>query len=87
VLEKSLRGDDSQQVDWGEIWLTTSEVDEAEWHIIKTDLPLKYEGVLATLNANLDLTNDENLAMIMAIIAHTAYHLGEIRQALCVLKP
>jgi tetratricopeptide (TPR) repeat protein len=87
VLEKSLRGDDSQQVDWGEIWLTTSEVDEAEWHTIKTDLPLKYEGVLATLNANLDLTNYENLAMIMAIIAHTAYHLGEIRQALCVLKP
>lgn len=87
VLEKSLRGNDSQQVDWGEIWLTTSEVDEWEWHAIKTDPRLKYKGVLATLNTDLDLTNDGNLAMIMAIIAHTAYHLGEIRQALCVLKP
>jgi hypothetical protein len=30
--------------------------------------------------------DDETIGGSMAIIVHTAYHLGEIRQALCTLK-
>jgi hypothetical protein len=30
--------------------------------------------------------NEDSIGGSMAIVVHTAYHLGEIRQALCTLK-
>lgn len=30
--------------------------------------------------------NEQQIGGIIAVIVHTAYHLGEIRQALCTLK-
>jgi hypothetical protein len=29
---------------------------------------------------------EDDIGASLAILAHTAYHLGEIRQALCVVK-
>ena len=30
--------------------------------------------------------NESEIGDVIAIIAHTAYHLGEIRQALCIIR-
>jgi hypothetical protein len=31
--------------------------------------------------------DEDSLGGAMAVVVHSAYHLGEIRQALCMLQP
>jgi len=86
VLEDVMRGKKVGKVDWGEIWRTTSSVTPAEWEAIKDDLKASYQRIL-TLTKSFDTWNGENdIAGALAVLVHTAYHLGEIRQALCVIK-
>jgi hypothetical protein len=35
---------------------------------------------------NLDIWEEDDIGASLAILAYAAYHLGEIRQALCVVK-
>jgi hypothetical protein len=72
-------------VDWGEIWRRVEKVTTEEWDTSKTKLESTYRRIEGALHEN--ETWDENvIGGAMAIIVHTAYHLGEIRQALCTLK-
>ncbi len=45
----------------------------------------EYERVTSLING-VEAWDDDNMSEPIAMIVHTAYHLGEIRQALCVLK-
>ena len=68
--------------DWGEVWRTVGRVSHSEWQAIQQELRTNYHH-LNTLFAEPSMwTTPHNLSLAIALIAHAAYHLGEIRQAL-----
>jgi hypothetical protein len=75
------------RIDWGEIWRTTKQVTPDEWAMLKRELKEAHQSVLATLKNLDDWGGEHSIEGAMGILAHTAYHLGEIRQALGVIVP
>ncbi len=69
-----------QQVDWSVSWKIQS-VGPSEWEELKGTLRDGYVALLETLE-NLQTWGDDEVSDSMSIVAHTAYHLGAIRQAL-----
>ena len=66
--------------------IINEKVTPEEWDVYKQELKTSYERVLAGLRAVPDWDNEDIIGGAMAVMVHTAYHLGEIRQALCVLS-
>ena len=50
------------------------------------DLSLSYDRIKALIGATTEWSSEQQIGGAIATIVHTAYHLGEIRQALCTLK-
>jgi len=73
------------QTDWTEVWRTVQDVTPEEWANSQSALKATYDS-LRTFISDLE-TWDGNLKLVLAIAMHNAYHLGEIRQALCTIKP
>ncbi len=86
VIERFMRDPKSPQADWGEVWRTVSSVTPEEWQSIQAELRTNYQAMRRYLESVQEWPNEMAVGTTMAIIAHSAYHLGEIRQALCVLK-
>ena len=86
AINKMIREPSPPQVDWGEIWRTVSTVTPEEWETIKADLRTSYNDILELIDDTPAWPTDRHIGGAIAIIAHTAYHLGEIRQALCTLQ-
>lgn len=86
VLERYIVNDPPKNVDWGEIWRTVEKVTPDEWDAIRQELQDTYARIIAVLNHVPTWDNQDTIGGAMAIMVHTAYHLGEIRQALCTLK-
>ncbi|HEY3313314.1 MAG TPA: DinB family protein [Anaerolineales bacterium] len=84
VLERYVVNHDTSRVDWGEVWRTVEKVSPAEWDALRANLKQTYARIEQMLRANLTW-NEDSIGGAMALVVHTAYHLGEIRQALCVL--
>jgi hypothetical protein len=72
-------------VDWGEIWRTVEKVTPEEWEVLKNKLRQTYERINNLFHEN-QIWNEDTIGGALSIVVHTAYHLGEIRQALCILK-
>ena len=86
LLEKYFLKQEVGKVDWGEIWRTVEKISPEEWETLKNKLKETYTR-LDQLFHNTENWNDEDVVgAALAIVVHTAYHLGEIRQALCTLK-
>jgi len=85
LLEHVILYNDAPDVDWGEIWRTVEKVTPEEWQALKEKLKQVYAR-LTQLFRNNPLWNEDAISGALAVIVHTAYHLGEIRQALCVLR-
>jgi hypothetical protein len=85
VLERYVVYNDSSPADWGEIWRTVEKVTPAEWGELKARLNDAYCRIEKMFREN-PVWNEDSIGGSMAIVVHTAYHLGEIRQALCTLK-
>lgn len=86
VLEKSVRTQQDERQDWGKIWRETSAVTAEEWEGLKVGLRESYDRVRALIANTVEWPGEEPIAGAIAVIVHTGYHLGEIRQALCTLK-
>ena len=85
VLERGIQGKTIGKIDWQRSW-QLKEVTPEEWEDLKKQLGEDYQNVL-TLMKSLDTwEGEDDIGASLAILAHTAYHLGEIRQALCVVK-
>ena len=80
----ALQGDDSPR-DWGLIWRTVEKVTPEEWQDYKSKLKAAYQRMDTLFREN-PTWNEDTMGGALSIVIHTAYHLGEIRQALCVLK-
>ena len=86
VLEAYILNKEIGKVDWGDIWRRVNKVSAEEWKAYQDQLKETYQRVLSTLQ-NVENWNDERpIGGALAIAVHTAYHLGEIRQAMCVVK-
>ena len=86
VAEKAVRTQQYERQDWGKIWRETSAVTAEEWETIKGDLRASYDRIKALIAATPEWQGEAMIGGAMAFVAHTAYHLGEIRQALCTIK-
>jgi hypothetical protein len=86
VLEENVRTQTYERPDWGQIWRETSAVTPEEWEGLKTALRDSYDRIKALIHDTPEWPSEQHIAGGIATIVHTAYHLGEIRQALCTLK-
>lgn len=80
----ALQGDSSPR-DWGEIWRTVEKVTPEEWDAYKAKLQAAYTRMMHLFREN-PMWNSDTMGGALSIVVHSAYHLGEIRQALCTLK-
>src|SRR4026208_1844456 len=80
----ALQGDNSPR-DWDYIWRTVEKVTAEEWDSYKSKLRDAYQRMDKLFHEN-TLWNEDTIGGALYIVVHTAYHLGEIRQALCTLK-
>jgi len=85
MLEGYIRGNEIGKVDWDASWQLQSVTSE-EWEAVKQRLRDRYQSVLSTLKGFETWNGEPEIEGALAIAAHTAYHLGEIRQALCFIK-
>ncbi len=68
----------TEKVNWEQSWLIET-VNNAEWDALRDAVRKSYENVLLTF-AEIETWNQDNIGDAVAIIAHSAYHLGAIRQ-------
>ena len=66
------------KIDWKQSWLVRT-VNDAEWDALRNELRREYAAVTEELQKAEDWT-DTPLGEALAILTHTAYHLGAIRQ-------
>ena len=86
VLERYVVQHDSSPADWGAIWRTVEKVNPQEWQALKDNLRAAYARTVELFRSQAEW-NEDSIGGVMATIVHSAYHLGEIRQALCTLQP
>jgi hypothetical protein len=83
----SVMDPDRPKPDWGEIWRTVRSVTDEEWQAIQAELRESYKRIVEFIDSTTEWRNADWLAGGMTVVVHSAYHLGEIRQALCTLQP
>jgi hypothetical protein len=74
-----------REVNWDESWKVSS-VSEDEWRKLKADLKSVYEQVCQIMQNFTAEAAGQYLPGAISVIAHSAYHLGAIRQILLVVK-
>jgi len=85
-IEKYFRDPNHPQADWGEIWRTVNLVTTEEWQSIQSELRTNYDRILNLFKTAPAWSSENEIGTALAVVVHTAYHLGEIRQALCILR-
>jgi hypothetical protein len=78
ILIRDLKGETIGKIDWKQSWLLQT-VNSDEWQILRDTLTKQYQE-LTVLLESFDVWDDDKVGIPMAILAHTAYHLGAIRQ-------
>jgi hypothetical protein len=73
------------RVDWDSSW-AIGEVDAVEWEDLIERLRASYQQI-KDFASSAETWNAQFIEGAFGIVAHTAYHLGEIRQALAAIKP
>ncbi|MFO7320749.1 MAG: DinB family protein [Chloroflexota bacterium] len=86
VMSDYIQGKQSDKIDWQEIWRTVSAVTPEEWEASKAALRETYQRVRAQIHAIESWEGENEINGALGVIVHTAYHLGEIRQALCTIQ-
>jgi hypothetical protein len=85
-IEKYFRDPNPPQADWDEIWRTVNRVTPEEWQSIQSELRTNYDRILNLFKTVPAWSSENEIGIALAVVVHTAYHLGEIRQALCILR-
>jgi len=86
VLENAVRTQKFEPQDWDKIWRETSAVTPEEWEALKVSLRESYNRIKTLIDNTTEWSDERQIGGVIATIVHTAYHLGEIRQALCTIK-
>ncbi len=83
VVVQSLRGQDVGKLDWDQSWVLKT-VNELEWQELKQNLRQTCQTVLELVKAR-ETWDDQPITDAMVGLAHTAYHVGAIRQMILML--
>lgn len=83
VVMQYINGEQPQE-DWTEIWRTVCEVTPEEWAASQKQLRETYSQLRALVTGITAWAGKINL--ILAVLMHNAYHLGEIRHTLCAIS-
>lgn len=75
-----LKGKTYGKIDWKQSWLL-QDVNVVEWQALKDSLRAQYQELMGMLES-FESWDDDKVGTPMAVLAHTAYHLGAIRQLL-----
>lgn len=86
VIDQSVRNPNFPRPDWGEIWRTVGSVTPDEWAAIQDELRVRHNEITRLVEET-PAWGEAEIGGAVGVVAHCAYHLGEIRQALCTLKP
>lgn len=68
----------TERVNWDDSWLIET-VNDTEWDALRSTVRTTYENTLKCIAGVEDWTDDRT-GMSVGLVAHTAYHLGAIRQ-------
>lgn len=68
----------TERVNWDDSWLIET-VNDTEWDALRESVRKAYESTLMCL-ANVEEWTEDRVGMSIGLVAHTAYHLGAIRQ-------
>jgi hypothetical protein len=71
-------GGRNEKVNWEDSWLIET-VNDAEWEALRQSVRQAYENALKCI-ANVSDWDATKTGMAIGLIAHTAYHLGAVRQ-------
>lgn len=86
VLDHYMKTGENKEVDWSEVWRTVREVTPEAWAALQDRLRQAYASTREAVLAYDRWDEKYSLAGAMGMLAHTAYHLGEIRQATCTVQ-
>jgi hypothetical protein len=68
----------TERVNWEDSWLIET-VNEAEWDALRDSVKKAYENSLKCI-AGIERWDPKTTGMALGLVAHTAYHLGAVRQ-------
>lgn len=87
LANRALRGENPYpSADWKASWAVQS-LDRAGWERLKGSLREEYLTIREAISAGTDWMDvQDSLTGVFALIAHTAYHLGAIRQIVRSLR-
>lgn len=85
VLNDYVDGVNADKIDWKQSWLCHT-VTTSEWDAIRGGLADDYHALLAHLDTIENWDAERPLGGALAIVVHTSYHLGAIRQMMKI-KP
>ena len=77
-------GGRTERVNWEDSWLIET-VNDEEWTALRSTVKKAYENALKCL-ATTDSWDTSKAGMAIGLIAHSAYHLGAIRQIVKSVK-
>jgi hypothetical protein len=86
VMEEVLSGNDHGNWDWGDIWRRVEAVTPEEWEASKKGLRQDYQRVLKRIQSLEPWEGEDDIGVALAILTHSAFHLGQIRHALCTVR-
>lgn len=84
ILLRFIQGE-RPETDWADIWERVSSVTEEEWTASQTALREAY-AQLRQVAKDFVWEDERQVAGAIGMVAHNAYHLGEIRQMLCAIQ-
>jgi hypothetical protein len=84
VLARYARGEAVGKVDWQASWQRTTVTPE-EWEALLGRLREAHRTIQQIIGEPTTWEREDAIGDALAIVVHTAYHLGEIRQALCTI--
>jgi hypothetical protein len=83
VVVQSLHGLEVGKLDWDQSWVLKT-VTELEWKELKQNLSNTCQTVLELVKSR-EIWEDQSITDAMVGLAHTAYHVGAIRQMILML--
>ena len=85
VLGDYLKQKPLGKIDWEETWRKTK-VSPKEWESLKDQLKEGHQRILAIIKGIDRWDGEHEIGGSIAVLMHTAYHIGAIRQILFVVK-
>ena len=85
ILNDAMSGKTHPNLDWKQSWLV-KRVTDSEWTKLQQQLRDDYRQLQERWKSIEDWSAEDQLGGALAIVVHTAYHLGAIRQILRVVK-